>query len=106
MGFFNTHPFLVTFVIGIILAMERSKQDVNSIQSTKIAVGAPLGGIGDAMFWLTLLPICGGIGASLALQGSILGAVVFIVLFNVVPGAAFWSGALCLPHGRGGDSTD
>lgn len=50
MGFFNTHPFLVTFVIGIILAMERSKQDVNSIQSTKIAVGAPLGGIGDAMF--------------------------------------------------------
>lgn len=72
MGFFNTHPFLVTFVIGIILAMERSKQDVNSIQSTKIAVGAPLGGIGDAMFWLTLLPICGGIGASLALQGSIL----------------------------------
>ena len=84
MGFFNTHPFLVTFVIGIILAMERSKQDVNSIQSTKIAVGAPLGGIGDAMFWLTLLPICGGIGASLALQGSILGAVVFILLFNVV----------------------
>lgn len=66
MGFFNTHPFLVTFVIGIILAMERSKQDVNSIQSTKIAVGAPLGGIGDAMFWLTLLPICGGIGASLS----------------------------------------
>lgn len=74
----------MTFVIGIILAMERSKQDVNSIQSTKIAVGAPLGRIGDAMFWLTLLPICGRIGASLALQGSILGAVVFIVLFNVV----------------------
>lgn len=84
MGFFNTHPFLVTFVIGIILAMERSKQDVNSIQSTKIAVGAPLGGIGDAMFWLTLLPICGGIGASLALQGSILGAVVFLLMFNAV----------------------
>lgn len=39
-GFLQYHPFLVTFVIGIILAMERSKQDVNSIQSTKIAVGA------------------------------------------------------------------
>ncbi|KKA45386.1 MULTISPECIES: PTS N-acetylgalactosamine transporter subunit IID [unclassified Salinivibrio] len=84
MGFFNTHPFLVTFVMGIVLAMERSKQNVNSIQSTKIAVGAPLGGIGDAMFWLTLLPICGGIGADLALQGSIMGAVVFFCLFNVV----------------------
>ncbi|MDH2925138.1 PTS system N-acetylgalactosamine-specific EIID component (Man family) [Nicoletella semolina] len=84
LGFFNTHPFLVTFVMGIILAMERSKQSVNSIQSTKIAVGAPLGGIGDAMFWLTLLPICGGIGASLALQGSIMGAVFFFVVFNLV----------------------
>lgn len=84
MGFFNTHPFLATFVMGIVLAMERSKQNVNSIQSTKIAVGAPLGGIGDAMFWLTLLPICGGIGADLALQGSIMGAVVFFLLFNVV----------------------
>ncbi|WP_324043943.1 PTS N-acetylgalactosamine transporter subunit IID [Aeromonas dhakensis] len=83
-GFFNTHPFLVTFVMGIVLAMERSKQNVNSIQSTKIAVGAPLGGIGDAMFWLTLLPICGGIGADLALQGSIMGAVVFFLLFNLV----------------------
>ncbi|SPZ45684.1 PTS system mannose-specific EIID component [Plesiomonas shigelloides] len=84
MGFFNTHPFLVTFVMGIILAMERSKQNVSSIQNTKIAVGAPMGGIGDAMFWLTLLPICGGIGADLALQGSIMGAVFFLVLFNLV----------------------
>ena len=84
MGFFNTHPFLVTFVMGIVLAMERSKQNINSIQSTKIAVGAPMGGIGDAMFWLTLLPICGGIGADLALQGSIMGAVFFLVLFNAV----------------------
>ncbi|MBA5839088.1 hypothetical protein F9879_19320, partial [Morganella morganii] len=80
----DLNPFLVTFVVGIILAMERSKQDVNRIQSTKIAVGEPLGGIGDAMFWLILLPICGGIGASLALQGSILGAVVFLVMINVV----------------------
>lgn len=83
LGFFNTHPFLVTFVMGIVLAMERSKQDPTSINNTKIAVGAPLGGIGDAMFWLTLLPICGGIGASLALEGSIMGAIFFIILFNV-----------------------
>lgn len=84
MGFINTHPFMVTFVMGIVLAMERSKQDVSSVQSTKIAVASPLGGIGDALFWLTLLPICGGIGASMALQGSIFGAIVFLVLFNVV----------------------
>ena len=105
MGFFNTHPFLVTFVIGIILAMERSKQDVNSIQSTKIAVGAPLGGIGDAMANAT---------ADLWRDWSQSGIArlhswrsrLYCAVQRGTPGAAFWSGALCLPHGRGGDSTD
>lgn len=60
MGFFNTHPFLVTFVIGIILAMERSKQDVNSIQSTKIAVGAPLGGLAMPCSGLRCYPFVAG----------------------------------------------
>ena len=96
MGFFNTHPFLVTFVIGIILAMERSEQDVNSIQSTKIAVGAPLGGIGDAMFWLTLPPICGGIGASpRATRLYSWRCRLYCAVQRGAPGAAFWSGALC-----------
>lgn len=36
LGFFNTHPFLVTFVMGIVLAMERSKQNVNSIKVLKL----------------------------------------------------------------------
>ena len=36
MGFFNTHPFTVTFVISIILAMGNPKQDVNSIRAPKL----------------------------------------------------------------------
>lgn len=36
MGFFNTHPFLVTFVIGIILAMERSKQVSTAFRAPKL----------------------------------------------------------------------
>ena len=59
------------------------------------------------MFWLTLLPICGGIGASLAPQGSILGAVVFIVLFNVVHlGLRFGLAHYAYRYGRGGDPFD
>ena len=106
MGFFNTHPFLVTFVIGIILAMERSKQDVNSIQSTKIAVGAPLGGIGDAMFWLTLLPICGGDRRKpRATRLYSWRSRLYCAVQRGASRFAFWSCTLCLPHGRGGDST-
>ena len=30
--FFNTHPFLVTFVMGIVLSLEQQKADINMIR--------------------------------------------------------------------------
>jgi N-acetylgalactosamine PTS system EIID component len=84
MEFFNTHPFLVTFIMGVILAMEQNKEDRNAIRGIKIAMMGPLGGIGDALFYLTLLPITAGIGASLAIEGNIAGPIVFLILFNVI----------------------
>lgn len=89
--FFNTHPFLVTFIQGIILAMEESKEDRTAIRGIKVALMGPLGGIGDALFWLTLLPITAGIGASLSLAGNPFGPILFLVIFNAVHfGLLFW----------------
>lgn len=82
--FFNCHPFLITFVMGIILSLEQKKADIQTIRSLRVADMGPLGGIGDAIFWFTLLPISAGIGANLSLQGSILGPIIFFVLFNIV----------------------
>lgn len=82
--FFNTHPFLVTFIQGVILAMEENKERRDTIRGIKVAMMGPLGGIGDALFWLTLLPITAGIGASLAMDGNIVGPILFIIVFNIV----------------------
>jgi PTS system N-acetylgalactosamine-specific IID component len=82
--FFNCHPFLITFVMGIILSLEQKKSDVQTIRALRVAAMGPLGGIGDAIFWFTLLPISAGIGANLSLQGSILGPIIFLLLFNIV----------------------
>lgn len=84
MEFFNTHPFLVTFIMGIILAMEEKKEDREAIRGIKVATMGPLGGIGDALFYLTLLPIAASIGASLAIEGNIFGPIIFLVLFNII----------------------
>lgn len=84
MEFFNTHPFLVTFIMGIVTAMEENKEDRNTIRAIKVATMGPLGGIGDALFWLTALPIFVGIGASMGMQGNPMGAVIFLVLFNIL----------------------
>ena len=84
MDFINTHPFLVTFVMGIVLSMEQLKSDVQTIRSVRISVAAPLGGIGDALFWYTLVPITAGLTANMAINGSVLGPILyFIILFGV-----------------------
>lgn len=84
MEFFNTHPFLVPFIMGVILAMEGNKEDREAIRGIKVATMGPLGGIGDALFYLTLLPITAGIGASLAIEGNFMGPIVFLIMFNVI----------------------
>jgi PTS system N-acetylgalactosamine-specific IID component len=84
MEFFNTHPFLVTIIMGIVIAMEESKESVDSIRGLKVAMMGPLGGIGDAIFWLTLLPISAGIGSAMAIDGSVAGPLIFLIIFNIV----------------------
>lgn len=84
MEFFNTHPFLVTSIMGLTLAMEEKGEDPELIRGMKVAMMGPLGGIGDAIFWFTLIPIAASFGASLALQGNILGPILFLFIFNIV----------------------
>ncbi|MGV3278697.1 PTS system mannose/fructose/sorbose family transporter subunit IID [Rickettsiales bacterium LUAb2] len=81
---FNINPFLTTFTAGIVLAMEEAKESIELIRNIKIATMGPLGGIGDALIWLTLLPITAGVGASMSLEGSYAGPFIFIIVFNLV----------------------
>jgi Phosphotransferase system, mannose/fructose/N-acetylgalactosamine-specific component IID len=89
--FFNTHPFLVTFVMGIVLSMEQNKADINSIRAVRVAAMGPLGGIGDALFWFTLVPITAGITANMAISGSAVGPILyFIITFGVQMLLRYW----------------
>ena len=96
LDFLNTHPFLVTFVMGIVLSLEQNKADTATIRSVRISAARPLGGIGDALFWLTLVPITAGLTANMAMEGQIIGAVLFLIIFNAVQfavrfGLMYWS---------------
>lgn len=96
LDFLNTHPFAVTFVMGMVLSMEQAKMDVQTIRSVRISTAAPLGGIGDALFWMTLIPIVAGMTANMAIEGSILGPVLyFIIAFGAEMalryGLMYWS---------------
>ena len=96
MDFLNTHPFIVTFVMGIVLSMEQQKMDIQTIRSVRISTAAPLGGIGDALFWMSLVPIVAGKTAQMAIDGSIIGPILyFVFIFGVEMalryGLLYWS---------------
>lgn len=81
--FFNTHPFLVTFVMGIVLSLEQNKVNIPTIRAVRVAAMGPLGGIGDALFWFTLVPVTAGITSQMALDGSIMAPILFLLIFNL-----------------------
>ena len=96
MDFLNTHPFAVTFVMGIVLSMEQQKMDIQTIRSVRISTAAPLGGIGDALFWYTLIPITAGMTANMAIDGNMMGPILyFIIAFGAEMalryGLMYWS---------------
>lgn len=89
--FFNTHPFLVTFVMGLVLSLEQQKADIATIRAVRVAAMGPLGGIGDAIFWFTVLPIAAGITSNMAIEGNVFAPVLFLLIFNGVQFAVrYW----------------
>ncbi len=95
MEFFNTHPYVAAPILGVTLALEEEKAngspvDDTAIQGVKVGMMGPLAGVGDPVFWFTIRPMLGALGASLAMGGSILGPVLFFALWNIIRWAFLW----------------
>ena len=93
--FYNTHPYVSAPVMGVTLALEEERAngmpvDDQTVQGVKVGMMGPRAGVGDPVFWFTVRPILGALGASLALSGSIVGPLLFFVVWNLVRIAFLW----------------
>lgn len=93
--FFNTHPYIASPIIGVTLALEEERAngapvDDVAIQGVKVGMMGPLAGVGDPIFWFTVRPMLGALGASLALAGNILGPIIFFLAWNIIRWAFMW----------------
>ncbi|WP_368250890.1 PTS system mannose/fructose/sorbose family transporter subunit IID [Enterococcus sp. 2201sp1_2201st1_B8_2201SCRN_220225] len=93
--FFNTHPYIASPIMGVTLALEEERAngapvDDVAIQGVKVGMMGPLAGVGDPVFWFTVRPMLGALGASLALTGSILGPIIFFLAWNIIRWAFMW----------------
>ncbi|WP_262316401.1 PTS system mannose/fructose/sorbose family transporter subunit IID [Lacticaseibacillus parakribbianus] len=85
---YNITQNVGTFVMGLVAAMEKKNAetkdfDPEAIVALKTSLMGPLSGIGDSIFWGVLRVIAAGIGISLASQGSVLGPILFLIIYNV-----------------------
>lgn len=85
---FNITTACSPFVLGITIAMEEQNSrmenfDVSTINAVKAALMGPLSGIGDTFFWGVFRVVAAGIGVSFAAQGSVLGPLIFLLLYNI-----------------------
>ena len=87
-NFFNTHAVPFSFIAGLAYAMEKEHKEKNSIdgqtiESIKAALMGPTAGMFDSLFFNCLRIIAAGIGIGLCAEGSILGTLIFILLYGV-----------------------
>ena len=93
--FYNTQPYVSAPIIGVTLALEEERAngaavEDQTIQGVKVGMMGPLAGVGDPVFWFTVRPILGALGASMAMGGSIVGPLLFFIAWNLIRMAFLW----------------
>lgn len=69
-GYFNAHPYLAELALGAVVRMEVDGVDPETIRRFKSAVRGPLGGLGDRLVWVGILPVAVLVGLVAFLAGG------------------------------------
>jgi mannose/fructose/N-acetylgalactosamine-specific phosphotransferase system component IID len=78
-GYFNTNPYLITFMLGIWCKEYRKKSDTDYVKR----IYAPaLAALGDRFFWHTLKPLSFLISAFVCFYSPILAFIIYLTFFN------------------------
>ncbi len=91
--FFNTHPYCVSIILGVVCQVEEglARQNEHADKANRLKVGmmGPLAALGDTVFWSMLKPATALLGVGIVFLAAsqiwpaILGPIVFLVLFSI-----------------------
>lgn len=88
-AFFNTEPQLGTIVVGVTAGLEEARAngesvDDEAINGMRAGLMGPIAGIGDSLIVGTLIPVLLGIALGLSTNGSPVGAIFYIIVWNLL----------------------
>jgi len=105
--YFNTQPYFASFIIGAAVRLEEDRatgrNTAPDITGLKAALMAPLGALGDSLFWGALKPLASAAAAAALITGSWWAPFLFLAIFNtwhigLRMGMLFWG------YASGGDA--
>ncbi len=88
-AFFNTEPQLGSVIVGITAGLEEARAngqedvDEETINGLRAGLMGPVAGIGDSLVVGTVIPILLGIAMGMSTGGSPLGAIFYIIVWNL-----------------------
>lgn len=88
-AFFNTEPQLGTIVVGVTAGLEEARAngesvDDEAINGMRAGLMGPIAGIGDSLIVGTLIPVLLGIALGLSTDGSPVGAIFYIIVWDLL----------------------
>ncbi len=88
MEYFNTQPYLASFLLGAVVGLEEDRATGRASSGTdaaglKAALMAPLGALGDSFFWGALKPLAAVIAVALVMAGVWWAPLLFLALYNL-----------------------
>jgi PTS system mannose-specific IID component len=88
MEYFNTQPYLASFVLGAVARAEEDRASGRNadadVAEFKKTLMAPLGALGDSFFWGSLKPFAASAAVAVLLAGAWWAPLLFLVLYNIV----------------------
>ncbi|HET7319155.1 MAG TPA: PTS system mannose/fructose/sorbose family transporter subunit IID [Nitrospirota bacterium] len=105
--YFNTQPYLASFIMGAAVRLEEERAtgrtEAPDVSRLKAALMAPLGALGDSLFWGALKPLAAAAAAAVLMTGSWWAPFLFLAIFNLWHlglrmGMLFWG------YASGGDA--
>ena len=88
-AFFNTEPQLGSVIVGVTVGLEEARVnnegvDGDTINGLRAGLMGPIAGIGDSLVVGVLIPLLLGIALGLSTGGSPVGAIFYIVAWNLI----------------------
>jgi mannose/fructose/N-acetylgalactosamine-specific phosphotransferase system component IID len=84
-GFFNTHPYMSSYIIGAtIRAYDDGNKSSADIKKFITIAQTSFASTGDLLFWRTIRPVLLLLASILAIRTGILGPIMFIIVYNIL----------------------